>query len=770
MEKDESTGIITRFTDEDIGTTAEGSVKVVKVFCPRTEKGFVSFLADGSFVVAGVSPVDVIESGIYEVSGKVTTWNGRLEIKLGSIKAVSTDSDKQTLTALFLEDNLKGCGKVISSALAEKFPEDLLEVLENDPDKVADSIPGVSPELAATFSDQVNQDKDFFEKGLKLRVMGLSQSQLKRCIKLGYADIDKIEANPYMLYSRRIAGFETCDRIAGEKEPDGVLTERLAAAFGSAVMRLHENTKSTYLLPDICRKETLKLLNSGPGPDISAPVFEELFETAVKLSNDNKSTAVYRFEDDVCKACSINDDNARVSSYVYFKAEVTIKRKVSDLTDADTVMPPRALSDSIFDRLSLSSGIFLDDVQKEALYLCMYSRLCVITGGPGTGKTTILGLLAEYFKERNITAVYAAPTGRAAKRLSDSTGCIATTIHRLLGAVVTDEDTEEMFFEHSADCPIDARVVVVDEMSMVDVELFSNLISSVAPESSLILVGDPDQLPSVGCGNVLPDLLSCRSVPSVRLTSVHRHDEGGSIALGSRMILEGKSPVSSGDDLVVIKTDNDEEAADKLMEIVQEVSGSDWICITPTRNENMTLGTVMLNKRIQELLTGEEIKSIARGKDSHFSIGDRVMQTRNNYSLEWLDPVTGEIDRWVFNGEIGEVRDVDPILGTMVVEFDDGKLVTYNRKTMEDVELAYAVTAHKAQGCEFDNCIIVLGQMSPLLYQKRLLYTAVTRGKKKVIIIDSNDCARHFLTSRNTGKRNTSLGDLLRLTDIKRER
>ena len=770
MGKDESTGMITGLDAQDIGQTVSGSVKAVRVFCPRTEKGFVSFLAEGSFAVAGTSAVDVVEGGIYEVSGKVTTWNGRPEIKLGSIKVVSVDSDRQALTASFLEDNLKGCGKAISAALAEQFEDDLLEALENEPERIADSVNGVSLDLAMSFADQVTQEKEFFEKGLKLRVMGLSQSQLKRCIKYGYADIEKIEENPYMLFSRRIAGFETCDRIAGEKETEGVLTERLSAAFSSAVMRLHENTKSTYLLPDICRKETLKLLRSGPGPDITATVFEELFETAVTLSNDNKETAVYRFENDKCAGCGINDEDARVSSYVYFKDEVTIKRKVTDMTNARTVKPSRSVSDGIFDRLALASGIILDDVQKEALYLCMYSKICVITGGPGTGKTTILGLLADYFKEKNITAVYAAPTGRAAKRLSESTGCIATTIHRLLGAVVKDDDTEEMFYEHTSDSPIDARVVIVDEMSMVDTDLFASLISSVAPDSSLILVGDPDQLPSVGCGNVLMDLLSCRSIPSVRLTSVHRHDEGGSIALGSRMILEGKAPEGNSSDFVVIKTDNDDEAVSRLTDIVKDLGESDWICLTPTRNESLVLGTVRLNKMIQELLTGEETNSIARGKDSHFSIGDRVMQTKNNYSLEWIDPVTGEVNRWVFNGEIGVVKDSDPILGTMVVEFDDGKRVTYTRKTMEDLELAYAVTVHKAQGCEFDTCIIVLGQMSPLLYQRRLLYTAVTRGKKKVILIDSDDCSAHFLKSRNTGKRNTSLGDLLHLTDIKRER
>ena len=769
MDKDETTGMITGLGETDIGVSVQGSVKAVRVFCPRTEKGFVSFLAEGGFAVAGTSPVDVIEGGVYEVSGKVASWNGRPEIKLSSIKTITAETDRISLTASFLEDNLKGCGKVISQLVAEAFTDNILDVLENDPELVADTIQGVSLDNALGFSDQINQEKEFFEKGLSLRLMGLSQSQIKRCIKLGYADIESIEANPYQLFSRRIAGFETCDRIAGEKLPDGVLTERLSAAFSSAVMRLHEAGKSTYILPDACRRETLKLINSGPGPEITAQVFEELYESAVKLSNDNKQTAVYRFENDKCIGCSVSDENARVCSYNYFKAEVTIKRKVAELISAKTVKPSRAVSDSIFDRIALDSGIVLDEVQRDALYLCMYSRLCVITGGPGTGKTTILGLLSDYFKEKGISAVYAAPTGRAAKRLSDSTGCTATTIHRLLGAVVKDDDSEEMFFDRSADSPIDARVIIVDEMSMVDCELFSSLISSVAPESSLILVGDPDQLPSVGCGNVLADLLSCRSVPSVRLTGVHRHDEGGTIASASRMILEGRMPHGNDTDFVIIKTGSDEDAAKRLSEIVNELYGSDWICITPTKNENLTLGTYKLNKMIQELLTGDEEKSIARGKDARFRIGDRVMQTRNNYSLEWLDPVTGELDRWVFNGEIGEVKDVDPIAGTMTVEFDDGKLVTYSRKTMEDVELAYAVTAHKAQGCEFDNCIIVLGSMSRLLYQRRLLYTAVTRGKRKVIIIDSCDCMQNFLASRNMGKRKTSLGDLLHLTDLRRE-
>ncbi|MBQ4217043.1 MAG: hypothetical protein II667_02975, partial [Clostridiales bacterium] len=238
MEKDEKTGIISGLDQQDVGTSVKGSVKALKIFCPRTEKGFVSFLAEGSFAVAGSSSVDVVEGGIYEVSGKVTTWNGRPEIKLSSIKALSTETDKVMLTASFLEDNLKGSGKVTSNALAEAFGDDILDVLENDPDKVTDAVQGVSEELARSFADQVNQEHDFFHKGLKLRQMGLTQSQLKHCIKLGYADIDKIEANPYLLYAVRIAGFETCDRIAGEVSPDGVLTERLAAAFSAAVMRL----------------------------------------------------------------------------------------------------------------------------------------------------------------------------------------------------------------------------------------------------------------------------------------------------------------------------------------------------------------------------------------------------------------------------------------------------------------------------------------------------------------------------------------------------
>ena len=243
MEKDDLTGMITGLDNQDVGETVSGQVKAVRVFCPRTEMGFVSFLAEGNFAVAGTSAVDIAEGGIYEVSGKVTTWNGRPEIKLGSIKTVNIYQDRQALTASFLEDNLKGCGKAISSALAEKFDDDLLDTLANEPERITESVSGVSLDLAISFADQVTQDRDFFDKGLSLKLLGLTQSQLKRCIKLGYADIESIEANPYLLYSRRIAGFETCDRIAGLKAPDGVLTERLSAAFSSAVMRLHETCK-----------------------------------------------------------------------------------------------------------------------------------------------------------------------------------------------------------------------------------------------------------------------------------------------------------------------------------------------------------------------------------------------------------------------------------------------------------------------------------------------------------------------------------------------
>ena len=307
-------------------------------------------------------------------------------------------------------------------------------------------------------------------------------------------------------------------------------------------------------------------------------------------------------------------------------------------------------------------------------------------------------------------------------------------------------------------------------MSMVDTMLFRHLLDAVDKGTSLILVGDPDQLPSVGCGDILRDLLSCGSIPKIRLDALHRQSDDGTIASNANLILEGSEPKSSGDDFEVISCKTEEEAQETIARLVIEHKDEDLICLTPTKNENVALGTVQLNKLIQALEDKDDLKVIKRGQSLVLHIGDKVMQNKNDYSTEWIDPVTGEVLQGIFNGELGVISDIDPLKGSVTITFDEGKTAEYKGKLLENIDLAYAVTVHKSQGCEFDRVIIALGKMNALLYKRSLLYTAVTRGKMNVTIVELEGTLQKFLKAPKGEVRQTCLKDLLKTVDFRRNR
>ena len=466
----------------------------------------------------------------------------------------------------------------------------------------------------------------------------------------------------------------------------------------------------------------------------------------------------------------------------YFSSELAIERRINEMLKTKTDPPSRDESDRIMKDVASDMGIIPDRSQLDALYLCMYSPISVITGGPGTGKTTIMGILGEYFKRNKISCVFAAPTGRAAKKLSEACGSEASTIHRLLGVrkTVSDDDGSlpddragqynSLLFVHGKDNPIICRVIVIDEMSMVDTMLFRHLLDATDKGTSIILVGDPDQLPSVGCGNVLSDLLSCRSVPAIRLDALHRQADDGTIASNAELILEGKEPVNSGPDFEIISCSSEEEAQETITRLIIEHKGEDLICLTPTKNENVALGTVRLNKMIQALEAKDDIKVLKRGQGLVLHVGDKVMQNKNDYSTEWIDPVTGEVLQGIFNGELGVISDIDPLKGSVTITFDEGKTAEYKGKLLENIDLAYAVTVHKSQGCEFDRVIIALGKMNALLYKRSLLYTAVTRGKMNVTIVECDGTLGKFLRAPKSDVRETCLRDLLKTVDHRRNK
>ncbi|MBE7072184.1 MAG: hypothetical protein E7383_05475 [Ruminococcaceae bacterium] len=766
---------------EDIGSEIEDAkVTCIKVFCPRKANNFVSFLCDGRFTVAGKSKVDIVEGGSYIISGKVTEWNNRPQVTLKKI-SVDEEAGDSLLIASFLSDNISGLGKTTAEALASRFGKEVLKVLTETPELASTEVSGLSSSRAMAICDQLVEEYEFFEQGLEAKLMGFSQAQIKMLKNLDWLDCEEIRKTPFALMGHGVAGFELLDRIALGEGVSPVAKERIAAALYQSCMYLHEETKSTALVPQDVRKRALEYVNSHESK-ITSEQFTEVFRDAAAMAIEDKKIAVYKYDSGKCAVCDVEDPDARFATMSYFASELAIERRINEMLKSKTVPPPRDESDRIMKEVASDLGIIPDKSQLDALYLCMYSPISVITGGPGTGKTTIMGVLGEYFRRSKISCVFAAPTGRAAKKLSEACGSEASTIHRLLGVRRTintdDEDLPDdrsgqynsLLFAHGKDNPIICRVIVIDEMSMVDTMLMRHLLDATDKGTSIILVGDPDQLPSVGCGDILRDLLSCRSIPSIRLEALHRQSDDGSIAANANLILEGNEPRSMGDDFEIISCKSEEEAQETIARLVLEHKNDDLICLTPTKNENVALGTVQLNKLIQALEVKDDIKVLKRGQSLVLHIGDKVMQNKNDYSTEWIDPVTGEVLQGIFNGELGVISDIDPLKGSVTITFDEGKTAEYKGKLLDNIDLAYAVTVHKSQGCEFDRVIIALGKMNALLYKRSLLYTAVTRGKMNVTIVECEGTLGKFLRAPKGDTRETCLRDLLKTVDYRRNK
>ncbi len=766
---------------EDIGNEIEDAkVTCIKVFCPRKANNFVSFLCDGRFTVAGKSKVDIVEGGSYIISGKVTEWNNRPQVTLKKI-SVDEEAGDSLLIASFLSDNISGLGKTTAEALASKFGKEVLKVLTETPELASTEVSGLSTSRALAICDQLVEEYEFFEQGLEAKLMGFSQGQIKMLKNLDRLDCEEIRKTPFALMGHGVAGFELLDRIALGEGVSPVAKERIAAALYQSCMYLHEETKSTALVPQDVRKRALEYVNSHESK-ITSEQFTEVFRDAASMAIEDKKIAVYKYDSGKCAVCDVEDPDARFATMSYFASELAIERRINEMLKSKTVPPPRDESDRIMKEVASDLGIIPDKSQLDALYLCMYSPISVITGGPGTGKTTIMGVLGEYFRRSKISCVFAAPTGRAAKKLSEACGSEASTIHRLLGVRRTintdDEDIPDdksgqynsLLFAHGKDNPIICRVIVIDEMSMVDTMLMRHLLDATDKGTSIILVGDPDQLPSVGCGDILRDLLSCKSIPSIRLEALHRQADDGSIAANANLILEGNEPKSMGDDFEIISCKTEEEAQETIARLVLEHKNEDLICLTPTKNENVALGTVQLNKLIQALEVKDDLKVLKRGQSLVLHIGDKVMQNKNDYSTEWIDPVTGEVLQGIFNGELGVISDIDPLKGSVTITFDEGKTAEYKGKLLDNIDLAYAVTVHKSQGCEFDRVIIALGKMNALLYKRSLLYTAVTRGKMNVTIVECEGTLGKFLRAPKGDTRETCLRDLLKTVDYRRNK
>lgn len=759
---------ITRLETDDIGKELDGClVTAVKLIFERA--GFVIFACKGGFTVKGNYAGSIIEGVSYKVSGQVTVYREQPQISARLIEQCEDDDDT-ALIAGFLKDNFDDVGEKIAGRLAEAYGNEVIDAIMNDPEGVADHITGLTEDTAADISRELERETEYYRILLELRKLGLSN---KRAVKVydqfGEDCISSVRENPYILMRITGIGFDTCELIAKKLHSEPLSITRFEGAIVSALSILHEESGDTYLLPEQVKNKAMSILSKDTGGQIPEEIFEGLYHDGIARAKDDRFIIVYRFIEDKCAGCEETDEGARIALRTYFGTEYSIKKEIESFLNARSVVPDEDKIRKKIASMGKKEGIELNELQTEAIKLCMYSPISIITGGPGTGKTTITSILARHFRKEKIECKFCAPTGRAAKRLSEASGETAYTIHRLLemSAPSEDEDDErEAFFGRNRNNPLECRVVVADEASMIDIFLFKALLDALPAGASLILVGDPEQLPSVGAGNVLADLISCPSVPCVKLEYVFRQGEDSSIASNAVRILRGEYPVP-GDDFEIIKTSTDEEAMPYITRLSSGYAGQDFVILSPTRRN--LLGTENLNCVLQEKHNEDSDEPVNIRTDLKLYPGDSIMQIKNNYSIEYYDPIEGELRKGVFNGEMGKFDGYDVLSGKYDFIFDGDRKIGYDKKTLSDIELAYAVTVHKAQGCEFDSVAVVLGNMNYKLSNKKLLYTAVTRGRNKVTIIDSGDRLRKMLSSEADCSRKTSLKDFLAIVATRHE-
>jgi len=624
---------------------------------------------------------------------------------------------------------ISGVRESTAKKIIAKFGEEALEIIALQPERLAE-ISGISLNRAKKISESFLIRQDAAQTVIFLQEYGVTPNLALRVHRrFGNKSIDLIKENPYILCDNvdRI-GFKTADRIAHSmslpKNHPGRISGGIKHALLTAALSGH-----TCLKYD----ELIGWCTSFLGCETS-----EITE------------AVYKLKDD----CELIFEDNFVYLPLYYNMEVTAATRLYELLCTAKPLSP-TISEDIFN-YSQKSSIVLSPMQEEAVRMANNGGVLVITGGPGTGKTTIMKIIMDIFLSHEYKIALCAPTGKAAKRLSESCGMEAKTLHRLLEVEVNDSENQR--FAKNEYNPIDADVVIVDEMSMVDIVLFGSLLKALKRNTCLIMAGDCDQLPSVGAGNVLRDILSGSAIPAVRLNEVFRQASESRIVTNAHRINSGLMPLENDSKTDFFFMNRTPDAA---LETICELccgrlgkaygfdSISDIQVLSPSRKG--IVGTINLNRVLQSRLNPpSQGKKEKKFGERIFRTGDKVIQTRNNYDMIWSLP-DGEGDGFgIYNGDIGTILDISPKEKSMRILFDDNKLVDYDFSSVEDLEIAYALTVHKSQGSEWSAVIIPVCSFPPMLMTRNLLYTAVTRAKQLVILVGS-------LSSVNTMVQNDKL-------------
>ena len=650
----------------------------------------------------------------------------------------------QTLDAIeryLANGTIKGIGPAIAKRIVQTFGEDTINIFKFEPQKLA-QIKGISETKAEEMSQEFIENWELWQIVGFLEKFGISVSSAKKIYKeLGNSTIEEIESNPYILIDIvQNVDFKKIDKMALDLGFSLDNTKRVKSGIKFALGRISINGHSCTLKQNL-EKYVSELL--GVDNDTIENALRELkIKDEVVIENRDEEEWIYLKH--------------------YYDAEMNIAKKILLLQQAKNIKKISSF-DKELKKAEKSIEIDLSEKQKQALKQVNENNVCVITGGPGTGKTTIIKTIIDLYKVRGKKVVLCAPTGRAAKRITETTGEDAKTLHRLLEIGKIEDDVKNVNYDVA---PIDADVIVVDEISMVDMFLMNYLVKGIYQGTKLVLVGDADQLPSVGPGNILKDIIESETIPTIHLDEIFRQAATSKIILNAHNVNEGKTFIKSEEDL---KDDffyvNEASQEKMLSQIVSLCKGRlstygnyDFFeniqVLTPTKKG--MLGTKELNKILQqELNPSNSKKHEKKVGEAIFRDGDRVMQTKNNYDMYWekgLENGTG-----IFNGELGKIVRVNDEERQIKVEFDDGKVAWYLYSDLEQLEHAYAITIHKSQGSEFDVVIIAIPQSYPMLLTRNLLYTSITRAKELLIIIGGERTINFMINNDTNKNRNNGL-------------
>lgn len=740
--------------EEKVSDIVEWEGYVERITFRNEENGYtVLFLADpeDGDEVCCVGNFSFVSEGSYlHVSGKeVIHPNYGAQIRVEQYEE-KQPADNMAIERYLGSGAIKGVGPALAARIVKRFGEDSFDIIEREPERLAE-VKGISIKMAVKIAEQFNEKRQMRQAMLFLQDYGISMNMAVKIYKI-YGDemYEVLQKNPYKLAEDvQGIGFKIADSIA-RKAGFGQDSEYRIQA-GVLYCLQQSGSQGHCYLPET---ELVRLAAELLMVDISQ-VTEQLERMTL-----NKEIIIQE----------IAGERRMYSSTLYYM-ELNCARMLLDLNlsyEVDAAALERRIC-----QIERQQQITLDDLQKAAVFQAVQNGVTIITGGPGTGKTTTINTILQVLDLEGLDILLAAPTGRAAKRMSETSGWEAQTIHRLLelngGVSLDGDDKSAMHFERNEKQPLEADVVIVDEFSMVDIYLVNALLRAIVPGTRLIMVGDVNQLPSVGPGNVLKDMIQSEFCPVVRLNRIFRQAAESQIVVNAHRINAGEEIALQNQtpDFLHLERRDSQSVIDVVVQLIMQklpphvnASVYDIQVLTPMRKGD--LGVEHLNQILQQYMNPQD--SGKQQREFHgvlFREQDKVMQIRNDYQIKWVKKTRfGDVfeeGTGVFNGDMGVIREILVVDETVVVEFEEGKLVEYDFNQMDEMELAYAITIHKSQGSEYPAVVLPLLGGPRMLMNRNLLYTAVTRAKKCVVTVGNQQVIQGMIHNVNEQKRYSSL-------------